>query len=91
LSSRADVLELYRSGEAFHEVPFTLATADGIVRGTIDCVIRSGDGRVTILEFKTGRPRPKHAAQTALYKRAAEHIFSGAIVDARLVYVAEPG
>jgi hypothetical protein len=46
---------------------------------------------VTILEFKTGRPRPKHAAQTALYKRAAEHIFSGAIVDARLVYVAEPG
>ena len=26
-----------------------------------------------------------------VYKRAAEHVFSGAIVDARLVYVAEPG
>jgi ATP-dependent exoDNAse (exonuclease V) beta subunit len=87
LSSRADILDLYRAGTALHEVPFTMATAGGIVRGTIDCVIQAADGSVTILEFKTGRPRPEHAAQAALYREAAAHVFTGAVVDARLVYV----
>jgi hypothetical protein len=43
-----------------------------------------------VLEFKTGRASPEHETQLAIYRRAAEALFSGAIVDARLVYLNEP-
>ena len=84
--SRPDVQSLCASGARLHEVPFTMATEDGIVRGTIDCLIRREDGNITILEFKTGRPRPEHRVQLDLYKRAAAQLFAGAGVDAVLVY-----
>jgi RecB family exonuclease len=60
-----------------------------VLRGTIDCLVRSGDGRITVLEFKTGRPRREHDQQTQIYRRAAEGLFPGAPVDARVVYVAD--
>jgi hypothetical protein len=44
---------------------------------------------VTVLEFKTGRPRPEHERQADLYRQAAEAIFPGAPVESRLIYVAE--
>ena len=89
LLRRPDVRQVYVSGEALHEVPFTMRLEGTIVRGTIDCLIRSTSGRVTILEFKTGRPRPEHERQANLYRRAAEALFPGAEVETRLVYVAE--
>jgi ATP-dependent exoDNAse (exonuclease V) beta subunit len=89
LLRRPDVRQVYVSGEALHEVPFTMRLEGTIVRGTIDCLIRSTSGRVTILEFKTGRPRPEHVRQANLYRRAAEALFPGAEVETRLVYVAE--
>ena len=84
--ARADVQALCASGLPLHEVPFTMATDEGIVRGTIDCLIRGADGTITVLEFKTGRVRPEHRAQLELYKRAAAQLFSGARVEALLVY-----
>jgi ATP-dependent exoDNAse (exonuclease V) beta subunit len=87
LTARDEVVQLYRSGVPLHEVPFTMATADGIVRGSIDCLIQGAAGNITILEFKTGRARPEHEAQVALYKQAAERLFPGSAVDARVVYV----
>jgi ATP-dependent exoDNAse (exonuclease V) beta subunit len=84
--ARADVQALYASGERVHEVPFTMATDDGVLRGTIDLLVRRRDGGITILEFKTGRARPEHRAQLELYTRAAELLFPGALVDALLVY-----
>ena len=89
LLRRPDVRHLYLSGTALHEVPFTMRLEGAIVRGTIDCLIRSTSGRVTVLEFKTGRPRPEHERQANLYRRAAEVLFPGAEVETRLVYVAE--
>ena len=84
--SRSDVQTLCAAGERLHEVPFTMATDDGIVRGTIDCLVRRADGAITILEFKTGRARPEHRAQLEVYRRAAQHLFPGSPVDALLVY-----
>jgi ATP-dependent helicase/nuclease subunit A len=85
LSGRPDVRDLYLAGEPWHEVPFTLIGEAGVVRGSIDCLIRSGD-RITVLEFKTGRPGAGHDRQVELYRRAAQAIFPEATVDARVVY-----
>jgi ATP-dependent helicase/nuclease subunit A len=73
-------------GERLHEVPFSMATADGVLRGTIDCLIHASDGSVIVLEFKTGRPRPEHRMQVDLYVSAAAGLFPGARVESLLVY-----
>jgi ATP-dependent exoDNAse (exonuclease V) beta subunit len=86
LSGRLDVRDLYRRGRPFHEVPFTMTAGGATVRGTIDCLVRVDD-TVTILEFKTGRPRPEDQSQVLLYRRAVETIFPDVRVDARLVYL----
>jgi ATP-dependent exoDNAse (exonuclease V) beta subunit len=86
LSSRQEVRTAYESGECWHEVPFTMKDGSGIVRGSIDCLVRSRDGTVTVLEFKTGRRRPEHREQTELYRKAAGALFPGIAVDALLVY-----
>jgi hypothetical protein len=86
-STHADLRAIYQSGDAFHEVPFSLAVDGRVVRGTIDCLVRRGEGGpVTVIEFKTGRPRPEHQAQADLYRLAAQTIFPGAEVVTRLVY-----
>jgi ATP-dependent helicase/nuclease subunit A len=88
LSSRKDVREIYHSGRAQHEVPFTMRVDGRIVRGTIDCLIEAA-GLVTVLEFKTGKPRPEHEAQADVYRIAAQALFPGATVESRLVYTSE--
>ena len=90
ISSQADVCELYRLGRPYHEVPFTMQVDDRIVRGTIDCLIASSD-RVTVLEFKTGRPRNEHRAQAEVYRIAAQALFPGVPVESRLVYTSDSG
>jgi ATP-dependent exoDNAse (exonuclease V) beta subunit len=80
-----DVCELYRSGRALHEVPFSLDVDGTVVHGAIDCLIVA-ERAVTVLEFKTGAPRPEHSAQADVYRRAAAALFPGTSVRARLVY-----
>jgi ATP-dependent helicase/nuclease subunit A len=80
-----DVRTLYRSGRPLHEVPFTFDNDGSIVHGAIDCLVVTEE-KVTILEFKTGSPRPEHQAQADLYRRAAEALFPGSAVAARLFY-----
>ena len=65
-----------------------MAVAGRIVRGTIDCLITSNE-KVTVLEFKTGRPRDEHRLQLDLYRQAAERLFPDCAVDGRLVYADE--
>jgi ATP-dependent exoDNAse (exonuclease V) beta subunit len=86
LCSRPDIRAIYLSGDRFHEVPFTMWLDGVVLRGTIDCAIRDATGRVTLLEFKTGRPRDEHQIQLDLYRKAAERLFPGVAIDARLVY-----
>jgi hypothetical protein len=64
-----------------------MADGGAFLRGTIDCVIRTAADAVTVLEFKTGRPRGDHPVQVDHYRRAAERLFPGCAVTARLVYV----
>ncbi len=81
--------------ERLWEVPFALPAAAApppgggpavVLRGTIDCLARDADGRITVLEFKTGRPRAAHARQLDAYVAAARAMFPEAAVDGRLVY-----
>jgi ATP-dependent helicase/nuclease subunit A len=87
LCARDDVRAVCGAAKRFHEMPFTMRDETGaVLRGTIDCLVHQGEGRLTVLEFKTGRPRGEHRRQIELYKRAAERMFPGACVDALLVY-----
>ncbi|HEX5111011.1 MAG TPA: UvrD-helicase domain-containing protein [Vicinamibacterales bacterium] len=95
LAARADLREIFRTGQADFEVPFSLVTDGRAIHGTIDCLIRTPESgasgahpRVTVLEFKTGPASAAHREQAALYRRAAELLFSGARVDVQLVYPA---
>jgi hypothetical protein len=88
-SGHEELRALYMSGTAFHEVPFSLSVDDQIVRGTIDCLVRTAEGDIAVLEFKTGRRRPEHEAQTALYEQAARSLFPGSRVITQLLYAAD--
>ena len=77
------------------EVPFSLrlpaaaspaAGRPAVLRGAIDCLARGPDGRVTVLEFKTGAPHPDHRRQLDAYVAAARAMFPEAAVVGRLVY-----
>lgn len=88
---RPDVQAWLAAGRAHYEVPFTFIppeTPGVIIRGSIDCVVVQPDGAVRVLEFKTGAPRPEHAQQLELYRRATQAAVPGATVIAELVYPA---
>jgi ATP-dependent helicase/nuclease subunit A len=89
LCAQPDVRALYESGERLHEVPFTMRHGGRFLRGSIDCLVRTAPDRLTVLEFKTGRPRDEHRAQVDLYREAASRLFPGCTVEARLVYAGE--
>ena len=96
LRQRQDVAEVIDDATCHYEVPFSLrldpAAAPGavggavIVRGSIDCLAEQPDGRVVVVEFKTGRRHGWHAAQLDLYVRAARALFPGRPVERRLIY-----
>jgi ATP-dependent exoDNAse (exonuclease V) beta subunit len=79
--ARPDVIEALTGEARLYEVPFTLALPDAggaaLVRGTIDCLVRQSGGRLTVVEFKTGRPRQSHRRQLDVYVRAARALFPG--------------
>ncbi|HEX7780374.1 MAG TPA: 3'-5' exonuclease, partial [Vicinamibacterales bacterium] len=85
--------ELFRSGRCHYEVPFSFEPPDRpgeLVRGVIDCVVETPDGRMTVIEFKTGGPQPDHQAQADLYARALASVLSDPGIDVRVVYPAGP-
>jgi ATP-dependent exoDNAse (exonuclease V) beta subunit len=83
---RPEVRAIYLAGDRLHEVPFTMHLEGVLLRGTIDCIVRDEAGGITLLEFKTGRPRDEHQVQLELYRTAASRLFPGSPIDARLVY-----
>jgi len=87
LRQHPDLAGLVASGRPLYEVPFSLRVDPAtIVRGSIDCLVRIGDGRVVVVELKTGTRRPEHEAQLALYVDAARALFPGRAVEGLLVY-----
>ena len=83
-----------RDREFLFEVPFSFhdpsspstAGVAETVTGTIDCLARGRDNRMTVLEFKTDAVRPEHRRQLDAYVVAARAMFPGATVDGRIVY-----
>jgi RecB family exonuclease len=86
IRARPDIGALYEAGRALHEVPFTMKIDGRVLRGTVDCLVETAPRRFTLLEFKTGRPRPEHQVQVNLYLQAMNGTFPGAVIDAKLVY-----
>jgi len=69
------VATLLEQGEWHSEVPFSFAPPDrpkSLLRGVIDALVVAPDGRVTVVEFKTGMARPEHDAQAAQYAHAVQ-------------------
>ena len=90
ICERPDIRALYSAGVRLHEVPFTMRLDGVVLRGTIDCLIRTASDRMMVLEFKTGRPRGDHRVQLDLYRQAAERLFPALSVDTQLVYSGAP-
>ncbi|HEY7473424.1 MAG TPA: UvrD-helicase domain-containing protein [Vicinamibacterales bacterium] len=93
LRGHEDLVEMLRAGECHYEVPFSFELPDRpgeLVRGVIDCLVRMPDGRVTVIEFKTGAHRPEHGAQAGLYARAVASALAATSVDVRVLYPQAP-
>jgi ATP-dependent exoDNAse (exonuclease V) beta subunit len=96
LRQRPEVSEVIDAATCHYEVPFSLrldfAAAPGspaapvIVRGSIDCLAEQADGRVVVVEFKTGKPHDWHRAQLDLYVRAARAFLPARAIEGRLIY-----
>jgi len=89
LRTRDDVVALLARGVCHYEVPFSFRAPERpaeIVRGSIDCVVEGFDGRMTVVEFKTGAPRPSHDAQVAIYTRALQAIWPDRVIESNIVY-----
>ena len=86
-----EVRSLYAASDILHEVPFAVRRDGLVVRGTIDCLVKVGPTDVAVLEFKTGRPRPEHAGQLALYGSVAAELFPEATVTPKLIYTDASG
>jgi ATP-dependent helicase/nuclease subunit A len=84
--------------DALAEAPIAAVTTDGsVVTGTVDRLLVA-DGRVQVVDFKTGRAVPEteaeiptpHLRQMAAYAAALEIIFPGRVIEASLLYTSGP-
>ncbi|GMV20684.1 MAG: hypothetical protein AMXMBFR57_06330 [Acidimicrobiia bacterium] len=84
--------QLLSTGRPWFEVPFSLSVpgpvpgSTEVIRGAIDCVIEREDGGLQVVEIKTGRARPEHEAQLAIYLQALRSVYTNVQVDGELVY-----
>lgn len=89
---REEVLALI-DGDSVFEFPFSVrrddvdGAHDVVVRGTIDCLQRWPDGRLTVVEIKTGSAQPHHEQQLDVYVGAARALFPEVAVDGTVVYL----
>jgi ATP-dependent helicase/nuclease subunit A len=94
LRERPDVSALLAGADCHFEVPFSVRLSGAgeepedacVLRGSIDCVALRPDGRVSVVEMKTGNPRAWHEAQLAAYVNAAKALFPGRPVDGHLIH-----
>ncbi len=86
LAARDDVRELITEADVHHEVPLSWTAADGsTVRAVLDAVVSHGDGRMTVVEFKTGRAREADERQLADYVAGLGRLLRGKFVSGRII------
>jgi ATP-dependent exoDNAse (exonuclease V) beta subunit len=76
---------LMKEGRVHREVPFALDYQGRVLRGVIDSLILL-PGRVVVIDYKTGSPRPEHKMQMELYLEAARALFPGENVEGLVFY-----
>jgi len=89
LRTRTRLADLLASGTCWYETPFSWRAAgatDVVVRGTIDCLVVHPDGAMTVVEIKTGAPRPEHQAQLATYLEALRARYLDVQIRGEVVY-----
>ena len=84
--ARPALVALFADGVAEFEVPCSTLVDGRILRGTIDCLVRCRDGALVVVEIKTGRPRPAHARQLALYVSAMRGLAPGTHATGLLIH-----
>ena len=79
--------------ECHYEVPLSVLPAPGkeggsprILRGVVDCLACRPDGRVVVLDFKTGARREADRRQLRAYVDAVRSLYPGSRVEGQLVY-----
>ena len=89
---REEVVALI-DGDSEFEFPFSMrrddidTAGDVVVRGTIDCLRRWPDGRLTVVEIKTGSEQAHHERQLSVYVDATRALFPDAVVEGAVVYL----
>jgi ATP-dependent helicase/nuclease subunit A len=102
---RPDLDRMLQEGDCLPEVPFSFKILAGesgatggrvdpssrelIVRGAIDCLVMMPDGRLTVVDFKTGVRREQDQRQLDLYVEAVRALYPGRDVTGVLVYPEE--
>jgi hypothetical protein len=72
----------------WHEVPLAMREPAVLWRGALDALVEESDGRLRVLEFKTGRPLAAHAEQLRLYVAAIQALLPSASLEGELAYLA---
>jgi ATP-dependent exoDNAse (exonuclease V) beta subunit len=79
--------------ECCYEVPISVRSATPtragrapILRGVIDCLAWRSDGRVVVVDFKTGTRRAADRRQLRAYVDAVRSMYPGSRVEGCLVY-----
>ena len=86
LAARDDVRELITEADVHHEVPLSWTAPDGsTVRAVLDAVVAHKDGRITVVEFKTGRAQLADGRQLADYVEGLARLLRGKIVSGRTI------
>jgi ATP-dependent helicase/nuclease subunit A len=86
LQARDDVRALFGDSLVHFEVPFSLYRDGRLVRGVIDAIVEQPDGRVVVVEIKTGNAHPSHQAQLAVYVEAARVWYPDRRVEGLVLY-----
>ena len=67
-------------------MPLSWTADDGTtVRAVLDAVVGHQDGRITVVEFKTGRTHEADERQLADYVTGLERLLPGKIVSGRII------
>jgi ATP-dependent helicase/nuclease subunit A len=89
LRTRTRLADLLAGGTCWYETPFSwrmTGTPEVVVRGTIDCLVVDDNGAMTVVEIKTGAPRPEHQVQLDTYLAALRELHSDVPIRGELVY-----
>lgn len=80
----------FNVGPVASEKPFTLALGNGDVRGRIDLVLPREDGKLEVVDFKSGQPRDRGSLtrhlQLPLYTLAVSSLYARVADDLAYTY-----